>query len=50
MKKILFVNILKILEQFWISCKVSKKILKGRGCDFKETLQKFSNTKNVEIR
>ncbi len=35
-------KILKILEQFWISCKVTKKILKGRGCNLRETLQKFS--------
>ncbi len=42
MEKILFENILKILGQFWISCKVTKNILKERGCNFKETLQKFS--------
>ncbi len=27
---------------FRISCKVTKKILKRRGCNFRETLQKFS--------
>ncbi len=42
MEKILFENILKILEQFWISCKITKKILKGRGCNFRKILQKFS--------
>ncbi len=56
MEKILFENILKILDQYWISCKVTKKKLKGCGCDFRETLQTFSenfekilNTKKVEI-
>ncbi len=38
----LFENISKILEQFWISCKVTKKILKRPGCNFRETLQTFS--------
>ncbi len=41
MEKILFENILKILEQFWISFKATKKILKQRGCSFRENLQKF---------
>ncbi len=38
MEKILFENVLQILEQFWISVKVTKKILKGRGCKFRDTL------------
>ncbi len=56
MEKILFENILKIVEQFWISCKITKKILKGFGCNFRKTLQTFSENferifkrKNVEI-
>ncbi len=42
MEKILFENILKILEEFWIHCEVTKKILKVCECNFRETLQKFS--------
>ncbi len=41
MEKILFENIFKILKQYWMSCKEIKKFLKGRGCNFRETLQKF---------
>ncbi len=47
-EKILLENILKILEQFWISCKVTEKILKSY---FREILQKFSkNLKNLQIQ
>ncbi len=41
MEKILFENILKILEQFWVSYKVTKKFLQECGCNIREILQKF---------
>ncbi len=40
MKKILFENVLKILVQFWINCKVKKKF--KRTWIFRETAKKFS--------